>query len=200
MRHCIVSAIMILVIGGCSKSGKKDDKNQLPAHITGTVKSLDISYLDMEPAIPNGIFEVNGSDGKTYHFKFAKVNDLFAGDANCTMHLDTPLILQQDAQLTDTTGAFLTFKPGYSPNTMTIYFSDSADQGDTHGVKDVTATFTPETIVAASFFNEWDNKSYYASDRIRSINKINAIMYGIKDISPNPGNQPAKMLCQAYTY
>jgi len=102
--------------------------------------------------------------------------------------------------MTDTTGSFLTFKPGYSPNTITIRFSDSADVVDTHGVKDVTATFTPETIVAASFFNEWDNKKDYANDRIKSINKINAIMYGIKDISPDPGDQPAKMLTQAYTY
>jgi len=200
MKGLLTGAIFAMAMVGCSKSGKKFDNYQLPAHITGTVKSLDISYIDMEPAIPNGILLVSGSDGKTYHFKFAKVNDLFAGDANCAMHLDTTLILQQDAAMTDTTGAFLTFKPGYSPNTITIRFSDSADVGDTHGVKDVTATFTPETIVAAGFFNEWDNKKDYVNDRIKAINKINAIMYGIKDISPDPGDQPAKILCQAYTY
>jgi len=200
MRHFFIGAVIALTACGCSKTGKKFDNYQLPAHITGTVKSLDISYIDMEPAIPNGILLVSGSDGKTYHFKFAKVNDLFAGDANCSMHLDTTLILQQDAQLTDTTGAFLTFKPGYSPNTITIRFSDSADAADTHGVKDVTATFTPQTIVAAGFFDEWDNKKDYVNDRIKAINKINAIMYGIKDISPDSGDQPAKMLTQAYTY
>jgi len=200
MRQFIVGSIIALASFGCSKKGKQFDNYQLPAHITGTVKSLDISYIDMEPAIPNGILLVSGSDGKEYHLKFAKVNDLFAGDANCAMHLDTTLILQQDAQLTDTTGAFLTFKPGYSPNTMTIHFSDSADQGDTHGVKDVTVNFTPETIVAAGFFNEWDNKKDYVNDRIKAINKINAIIHGIKDYDPAPGDQPARMLCQAYTY
>jgi len=200
MRQFIVGLATILATCGCSKTGKKFDSYQLSAHITGNVKSLDISYMDMEPAIPNGIFQINGPDGKTYHFKFAKVADIFANEDNCTMSLDTTLILEQDALMTDTTGAFLVFKPTHLPNTITIRFYDSADVGDTHGVKDVTAAFGPETIVAASFLNEWDNKAAYVSDRIKAINKINAIMYGIKDISPNPGDQPAKMLTQAYTY
>jgi len=83
---------------------------------------------------------------------------------------------------------------------MTNPLAAGADVVDTHGVKDVTATFTPATIVSAGFFNEWDNKKDYVNDRIKSINKINAIMYAIKDRNPDPGDQPAKLLTQAYTY
>jgi len=199
MRHYIAGAIIVFVMGGCSKKGRQFDNYQLPAHITGTVKSLDISYLDMEPAIPNGIFEVNGSDGKTYHFKFAKVNDLFANAANCTMSLDTTMVLSPDAPFPDTAEAQLTFKKCYLPNSITIRFYDSADVGDTHGVKDVSATFTAETEVWADFFN-YDNRPAYAGDRTKAIDKINAIIHGIKDYDPAPGNQPARILCQAYTY
>jgi len=194
-----MGAVIALTICGCSKTGKKFDNYQLPTHITGTVKSLDISYLDMEPAIPNGIFEVNGSDGKTYHFKFAKIADIYLSGDNCTMNLDTTMVLLPDAPFPDTTKAQLLFKKCYLPNSITIRFYDSADVGDTHGVKDVYATFTAETEVWADFFN-YDNRSAYAGDRTKAIDKINAIIHGIKDYDPAPGNQPAKIICQAYTY
>ena len=160
MRHFIVGGVIALASFGCSKTGKQFDNNQFPAHITGTVKSLDISYLDMEPAIPNGIFQINGSDGKTYHFKFAEVADMYLTGDNCTMSLDTTMVLDQDAPFADTTIQLL-FKKSYSPNSITIRFYDSADVGDTHGVKDMTATFTTETEVWADFLN-YNNRPAYA--------------------------------------
>jgi len=194
----MIGVASILATCGCSKSGKKFDNYQLPAHITGTVKSLDISYIDMEPAIPNGIFQIIGSDGKTYHFKFAKVADMYLAGENCTMSLDTTMVLDQDAPFADTTVQLL-FKKTHLPNSITIRFYDSADVGDTHGVKDMTATFTAKSEVWADFFN-YDDRPAYAWDRMKTINKINAIIHAIKDASPNPGNQPARIVCQAYTY
>jgi hypothetical protein len=198
MRHFLIGGVIALATCGCSKTGKKSDNNQLPAHITGTVKSLDISYIDMEPAIPNGIFQINGSDGKVYHFKFAKVADMYLIGENCTMSLDTTMVLDQDVPFADTTVQLL-FKRSYLPNSITIRFYDTADLGDTHGVKDMTATFTTDTEIWADFLN-YDNRPAYTKDRTKAINKINAIVHAIKDASSNPGNQPARIICQAYTY
>lgn len=199
MRHLLPGYIIALTILGCSKTGKNSGNNLLPAHITGTVKSLDISDIDMEPAIPNGIFEINGSDGKTYHFQFSKVADMYLTGENCTMTLDTTMVLEQDAPYPDTSSAQLLFKKCYLPNSITIRFYDSADVGDTHGVKDLSATFTPATKVFADFL-DYDDRSSYVGNRTKIIDKINAIIHAIKDASPNPGNQPARILCQAYTY
>ena len=198
MKRFFLGGIIALTAWSCSKSGKKFDNYQLPVHITGTVKSLDISYIDMEPAIPNGIFQISGSDGKTYHFKFAKVADMYLTGENCTMTLDTTMVLDQDAPFADTTVQLL-FKKSHLPNSITIRFYDSADVGDTHGVKDMTATFATDSEVWADFLN-YDDRPAYAKDRTKTINKINAIIHAIKDASPNAGDQPARIICQAYTY
>jgi hypothetical protein len=199
MTQMLTGIVCALLAVSCSKKTNTLTDARLPEKITGTVKSLDISYIDMEPAIPNGIFEINGSDGRTYHFKFAKLDDLFANEVNCSMRLDTTMVLPPDAPFPDTTAAQLRFKKCYQPNSIAIQFFDNADAGDTHGVKTMTATFTADTEIWADFFDYVD-RPVYAMNRTKAIDKINAIIHGIKDYYPAPGDQPAKIICQAYTY